>query len=376
MSESGRGPGSVSEGDVGAKPAGTAGQGAEPAAKAGLRLRVWLGLAITIAAIYWTVRDVDFRGVAAAVQTAHLLPLLCICMAQVSGLWVRALRWRHITDSLTDEPISVVILYRATAVGFMAINLLPFRIGEFVRPWFLSQEARIRGSAALGTLVLERAIDFASIAMISGFVLYFHSAGFPAWFRTAAVVFTGLSLAPFALVLALRFDEARTLGFLTAFVRPLPEAVSTRALDLITEACRGLSALRGARSLIMVLLYSALLWLVVFASAFPLGFLAFGIELPLREAFLATYTAHVFTALAAAAPSAPGFFGVYHFACREALGLFGISAEVAVAFGTVVHLAYWVPVTSAGLLVFLRSGMRLTDLTSVQVGKGGPVAHR
>lgn len=352
------------------------GQAEEASAGGGLRIRIWVGIAITVGAIWWTVRDVDFRLVGASLRTAHLLPLVFIALLQWSGLWVRALRWRYLTDSLTDVPIPVVALYRATAVGFMAINLLPFRIGELVRPWFLSQEVEIRGSAALGTLVLERAIDFASVAMISGLVLYFHSAGFPAWFRTGAILFTVLSLAPFGLVLALRMNEARTLAFLTAFVRPLPEAIAIRAMDLITEACRGLGALKGARALGMVLLYSALLWLVIFAAVFPLGFMAFDIHLPLREEILATYTAHVFTALAAAAPSAPGFFGVYHFACKEALGLFGISPEVAVAYGTVVHLGYWIPVTAAGLLVAVRSGMRISDLTHAQVGKARPVPHR
>jgi uncharacterized protein (TIRG00374 family) len=341
-----------------------------------MRVRIWLGIAITLAAIYWTVRDVDFGLVGASLRTAHLLPVVFIMVLQWSGLWIRGLRWRYLTDSLTDESIPAVVLYRATAVGFMAINLLPFRIGELVRPWFLSTEARIRGSAALGTLVLERAIDFACVAMISGLVLYLHSAGFPAWFRTGAVIFTALSLAPFGLVIALRVNEERTLALLAAFVRRLPEAIATRAMDVITESCRGLAALKGARPLLMVLLYSGLLWVVIFAAVFPLGFMAFEIELPLREKVLATYTAHVFTALAAAAPAAPGFFGVYHFACKEALGLFGISSEVAVAFGTVVHLGYWIPVTSAGLIVAVRSGMRISDLTHVQVSKARPAPHR
>ncbi len=350
--------------------------GADGAAQPRWRLRVGLGLAITVAAVWWTVRDVDFSIVAQSVRTAHLFPILLIAVVQVLGLWVRALRWRHMTDSLTEQPIPIVVLYRATAVGFMAINVLPFRLGELLRPWFLSQEASIRGSAALGTLVLERAIDFASIAMISGAVLYFHSAGFPAWFRTGAIVFTVLGLVPFGLVVALRVDEARTLAFLTLFVRPLPEAIATSALDLITEACRGLGALKGIRPLLMVAFYSGLLWVVIFASVFVLGFIAFDIQLPLRDEILAVYTLHVFTALAAAAPAAPGFFGVFHFACREALGLFGISPDVAVAYGTIVHLGYWLPVTSAGLLVAVRSGMRLADLTHVQVGKARPVAHR
>ena len=45
----------------------------------------------------------------------------------------------------------------------MAVNVLPFRLGELARPWLLAQETEVRGAAALGTLVLERAIDFTCV---------------------------------------------------------------------------------------------------------------------------------------------------------------------------------------------------------------------
>ena len=104
--------------------------------------------------------------------------------------------------------------------------------------------------------------------------------------------------------------------------------------------------------------------------------MAFEISLPFEEAVLAVYTLHVFTALAASAPSAPSAFGVYHFACREALSLFGISPELAVAYGTIVHLGYWLPVTAAGAFEAIRSGTRLTELSAVGVGKAASEPHR
>ena len=114
----------------------------------------------------------------------------------------------------------------------------------------------------------------------------------------------------------------------------------------------------------MVALWSVLLWGVLFAAPFAIAFAALGIDLPAVDLVLATYTVHVFVALAVAVPSAPGFFGVFHFACREALALFGISSATAVAYGTVAHLAYWVPVTLAGLLAVARSGGRVRDLVA------------
>jgi uncharacterized protein (TIRG00374 family) len=244
----------------------------------------------------------------------------------------------------------------------MAVNILPLRIGEFVRPWLLARETGVRTSAAFGTVVIERAIDFTTVAIIGAAVLFFHTQTLPAWVRTGATVLAGLGLIPFVLTLAVRIDEDRTLRAASRGLGVLPEAAAERVLDVLAQLARGLGALRGTRDVLMVALHSVLLWGVVITFPFALGFPAFGIELSAGEAILAVYTTLVFTALAVAAPAAPGFFGVYHFACREALALFGVPAAVAVGYGTVLHLTYWVPVTLAGLISLMRSGLHLGDL--------------
>jgi uncharacterized protein (TIRG00374 family) len=281
---------------------------------------------------------------------------------QLLALWVRAARWRYLTTTISGDPLPYGPLFRATAAGFMAVNILPLRIGEFVRPWLLARETGVRTSAAFGTVVIERAIDFTTVAIIGAAVLFFHTQTLPAWVRTGATVLAGLGLIPFVLTLAVRIDEDRTLRAASRGLGVLPEAAAERVLDVLAQLARGLGALRGTRDVLMVALHSVLLWGVVITFPFALGFPAFGIELSAGEAILAVYTTLVFTALAVAAPAAPGFFGVYHFACREALALFGVPAAVAVGYGTVLHLTYWVPVTLAGLISLMRSGLHLGDL--------------
>jgi uncharacterized protein (TIRG00374 family) len=244
----------------------------------------------------------------------------------------------------------------------MAINIFPLRIGELIRPWFLSKETGVRGSAALGTLVLERAIDFTTLALIGAVVLFLHTERLPDWVRAGAGVFAGVSLVPFLLAVALRRNEAGTLQVLGSVIRLLPTRLSEPLLEILTQVCRGLVSLRGARDVSMVVLHSVMLWTVWLAAPFFLGLPALGIDLPPEQLPLATYTVVVFAALAVAAPSAPGFFGVYHFACREALALFGVSSAAAVAYGTVVHMTYWLPVTAAGLWIVIRSGTQMRDL--------------
>jgi hypothetical protein len=326
--------------------------------------RVWLGFAVTGLALAWTLRDAPFSEVARSVGAANPWWVALMVPCQLASMWSRALRWRWLAGPIAGVPLPTGALYRATVVGFMALNLFPLRLGELVRPWFLARETGVRGSAALGTLVLERAVDFTTLIVLGAAVLFLHARGMPEWVRVSAALLAAVGLVPFLLIVALRRDEAGTLRRLGAVLRLLPERTSRPLADVLEQVCRGLVALRGARAVTMVTLHSLLLWGVVILAPFALGTLALEIELPPGQALHAAYTALVFTALAVAAPAAPGFFGVYHFACREALTLFGVPSALAVAYGTVVHLSYWVPVTLAGLLALLRSGARVGELWS------------
>jgi hypothetical protein len=64
-------------------------------------------------------------------------------------------------------------------------------------------------------------------------------------------------------------------------------------------------------------------------------------------------------------PSAPGFFGVYHSACRLVLEHFEISAELALALGTLLHAVFWLTLTGLGLVVLRSRRTSLGELDRV-----------
>ena len=68
------------------------------------------------------------------------------------------------------------------------------------------------------------------------------------------------------------------------------------------------------------------------------GFLALGIDLGSPGRMVAaSWVTLTGIGIAVALPSAPGFLGVYHSACRLVLERFGISAELALALGTLLQ---------------------------------------
>ena len=134
--------------------------------------RVWLGIAITLVSLWFAARDVPLADVPAAFAQADVWLLVLVSVpAHVAGIYLRALRWRHLTRPIA--PMTRGLLYRAQSLGFLVNNIVPLRMGEFVRAWYLARETNTRTAAILGTVILERVLDMVSLLAIAFGVLAF-----------------------------------------------------------------------------------------------------------------------------------------------------------------------------------------------------------
>jgi uncharacterized protein (TIRG00374 family) len=329
--------------------------------------RVLVSFAITAVALWFALRDLDFREVGAAIRRASLLPLLALSVpAHLLNLWLRALRWRHLTDPVVSVPRST--LFRGQAIGFMANNVFPLRVGEVLRAWYVARETGAPGAALLGTVIVERVVDAVVVVALAAMVLGVGGAK-AAGLETHTVLFPllGIALAPLGFVLLLRFAPGRVLDAgARVWTRVLPPAASERLRTGLEHLAKGLHGLRGGRPLAWVGFYSVLLWLVIAVIPFTATIWALHIDLgsPARVA-LASYVLLMWVGAAVAIPSAPGFFGPYHAACWVALAPFGVPKELAIALGTLAHGVFWLTTTLAGLLVLRSRGAPLPDLDEV-----------
>lgn len=329
--------------------------------------RVLVSLAVTAGALWFSLRDLDFREVGHAIARAHLVPLIAISVpAHLLNLWLRALRWRYLTDPV--KPIDRATLFRGQAVGFMGNNVFPLRVGEVLRAWYVARETGAPGAAMLGTVILERVIDAVFMLALVAIVLGFGGAAAAGLaVRTVLVPLVLLALAPVFFVFVLRVwpdplirVAGRVLG------RVLPAAAAARLATSLRHLADGLRGLRGGAPLAWVGLHSAVQWLVVSVIPFGATLWSLGIDLGSPERLvLASYALLMWVGAAVAIPSAPGFFGPYHAACWVALGPFGVSKELAIALGTLAHGVFWLTTTSAGLLVLRTRATPLPDLEAI-----------
>src|SRR2546429_9856424 len=70
-----------------------------------------------------------------------------------------SLRGQLILRNAGGQRLPLLPVWHATAIGFMANNLLPVRAGEFARAYAAQQQLPVRFSTALASVGVERVLD-------------------------------------------------------------------------------------------------------------------------------------------------------------------------------------------------------------------------
>ena len=112
--------------------------------------------------IFWFFgRNLNWQEVGDSLQKANPLYILLAVSVICLGYLLRAFRWKVLLEPIT--PSSLKELFATTTVGFAAVFFVG-RAGEIVRPmWLPMRDKRVRPSAALVTLGVERIFDLAAL---------------------------------------------------------------------------------------------------------------------------------------------------------------------------------------------------------------------
>jgi len=327
--------------------------------------RVWFGIAVTIGSLWFVGKDVPLRDVTQAFERANLWLLLLISVpAHVLGIYVRALRWRYLTEPIA--PMSRGLLYRAQSIGFLVNNIVPLRMGELVRVWYLARETDTRGAAVLGTVVLERALDIVSVLLMAGFsVALLGAAAGDGVLARGARLMLPVAFVPVAGIAALRFAPAAVLRVVAFITRPMPDRIGEFVGTNLQRFTEGLGAISGGMHLWWIGVHSLLIWLVLGVLPMVAGIVAFGIDLGSWDRLLvSSWLLLAATGVAVAIPSAPGFIGTYQLAFVAVLVPLGVDRATSLALGLVVWLVFWCSFTFQGLIVMRLGGTSLAELTA------------
>ncbi len=327
-----------------------------------LNWKVALGFGVSALFLWLAFRAVPLGNVIDVLRASN--PWLFALCAVVATLIfpLRAIRWQSILQPVAGH-IPFGPLWRSTAIGMMVNNLVPARAGEVARALALSREVpRVSFTTSLASLAVDRIFDaIVLLALMFGAML---SPAFPAGAELAGMTVPQFAVAGISGVLVLLLacyvavlNPARMLSVVRSIADRVVPRFAARIEGFADQALGGLAVLRDARRFALVLWWAFAHWLV-HAVALWIGFLAVGMDAP----FSAALFLQGVLGFAVALPSSPGFVGVFEYAATSGLGVYGVSADVAISWAVGYHMLSFIPITVFGIVYLARLGINLRDI--------------
>ncbi len=301
---------------------------------------------ISLIALWWAFRDIDWVAFKTALMAADSGLILLASAVLIIAVPLRGYRWGIFLRPI--KKISVRLTSEATVVGYFGNNVLPFRLGEVVRSYFLSKEAHIPMSQVVGTVIVERLVDGVSILLILAFLPL--TGTIPEVLRVP--VLWGVALALIVGLVTFLIVRRREVPFLPGRFKTLADNLQL-----------GFTSLRHGRHYLPLLITTVLIWFIFLISV-HLGQLGLGLGLSLGQSYLLL----VATSLVIAIPAAPGFVGTFHAAVILVLvNIFGGDLAEAQAAAVVLHAVGFIPYSIVGAVIYVRFHLHLRDVKDIKV---------
>ena len=319
-------------------------------------LRVLAALIIMAGFLAFGISKVDMREAQSAIDGVEWWSMSTVVILYLSTHVARSYR----LQSLLAVPVSFSRLFSVNAIGFMAINVIPLRLGEAVRPYLLKEQDKVDLGVSVAAIVVERLFDFTMLLfmlLLVGFAVDMPSHNIEVGERSVDLIALGQRGAGIMLILGIvavgvalsmgdritgwfknhggfgRFVGEVLVGFQEAFAR------------LRAEPARGGIAF----------FCTAVVWITTIVAV-KIALYSFG----LPHGWDVALVAWTFTLTGMTFIPTPGFFGSYEACCAGALVLLGVATiSQAMAFALVLHLGQFLYLSVLGLIFLVKEGVSL-----------------
>ena len=318
-----------------------------------------LGACVSVAIIIWMCLALDWGEVVNEMKTANYWVFLPTTILLFIHFYLRGIRYYFLLPS--DNELTYKKGFDSVMMGNFINFVLPLRAGEFVRPYVIVKSTNIRYARAFAGVVIERFFDL-SVVLFSFSLMLFFVEGIPDFVMKGAALLGVLAFVLLcALVVGAIYPEFSKKIF-DYFTGWLPAVVKTPLAKFFTEFLDGAKALGNFSNLIRVIILSLLVWF----TAYALFYLYFDLSENIQGTPWMAVSVGVVLALGVAAPSAPGYIGVYQAACIAGFALFGVGQEHAASYSIICHAHQYLIYIVYGLYLLMSYNLRFSELRTVQ----------
>lgn len=319
-----------------------------------MRWRILLVLLITVLSFLWVLSRIEPGRLQVSAQTYRWSWMSGVFALYLASHAVRVVRFRWILG----RPVPFWRLMSITSIGYFAINVVPARLGELVRPYLLAEREQVPFGEGMAAIFVERLVD---MVMLLGMLF---AVTWLVELPPGALVVQGIDLIATGQRVVGGLVVAGIVGlvlFVTAGERALVWSDKLPLGSVVRRFVVGLRGLFGRpREIGGILLASLLIWLFTFWSV-QLSLAAYpGLPATLSDS-LVVWTG---TLLAMALVPTAAFVGSFEAGAMGGVMALGGNEQDAVAFALILHLGQFFFTIGWGGLFILWEGMSLREVVA------------
>jgi glycosyltransferase 2 family protein len=295
-------------------------------------------------------RSVDLGRLGSDFSNAEYAVLIIAAPLFLINFFLRIPRWGLLFGK---DPPNFDTLFGATNVGYAINFLLPARLGDIVRAYWIRDRTDYGMFQTLSTIALERVTDGMTLVLL--LVIMAPTVAFPRKLLGPALLVGAGFVVAFVVMMVLAYGATRDGHPLSRFLTRLEAGRGAVIAGIVRQLAAGLRVLHSTRAILLLVGYTAGIW----ASNSILLWLvlkAFHIEVPVTAGFLLTAVLN----LGMAVPSTPGYIGVYDFLFVLMFQLYHMPKKPALAAALGMHAIAFIPFAVVGIVYLARAGVQMT----------------
>lgn len=298
--------------------------------------------------LYWMYRDFDWDSMIEFMEremnwTWMFLSFPFGILAQTFRGW----RWKQTLDPIDEHPRTSTVL-NSIFLSY-AVSLVVPRIGEFMRCGVLNRKDGVSFPKALGTVVVERAVDSIIVLLFTFIILVSQMQIFGIFFEKTGVNINDI-LGRFSNTgyIVTAICGVATLISLYSVRKKL--AIYNKVKTTIDGVWEGVLSLRQLKNVPLFLFYSVMIWVSYFLHYY---FTFFCFDFTADLGITCALVTFIVGTIAVIVPT-PNGAGPWHFAIKTMLILYGVADTKALYFVLIVHTVQTMLVVALGFYAWLR----------------------
>lgn len=312
-------------------------------------LQFFLFFGFGIFLVWWSVQkmgDKNWEACKAALRSARYILFIPVFFILTLSHISRAIRWKILMKPLGHQP-RLFNTFGAVMVGYLA-NLAVPRLGEVLKCTILNRYEKIPADKLIGTIIVERAVDAVSLAIIFLVALLSqaHIIGNYAKAQILDKFFAG-SISSFLVKMLLFISIVIGIYLLFRFLvkKYGDRGIIARLKNGVSGVGAGLNSIRKMENKKGFIFHTLLIWACYVGGTY-LGFSA--IRETAHLPFAATFPILAFASIGMIIT--PGGIGLYQVFIMEVMLLYGIEEGYGFANGTIQWFAQFFIVLVVGFL--------------------------